>query len=198
MDMEKDLQETPDNAKTYCLYCYAPMHRKEDSCPVCHSRNLAADRKSFWTKEKNLVEVERILKMLIIFASIGIMVGIFVLPIGGGPGAGYLFALPVFFLVATWQTTSCLTRRVSTFRPSIYWSAFFLLVGIVFSLIIFINNDGLNNKIGLIYIAIIFPATLVLSYLCYKAGSKFVKWKNNRVEKMQQELLRTGLKPEPK
>jgi hypothetical protein len=162
------------------------MQRKENTCPACHEKNSGVDRKKYWTREKQLVGLERSLKILVTAVTCALIAGIFFLPGPGGPGVGWILALPVFFHVAMWQTVSSITRKDMIFRPSIYWGAFAFLAGFAFTLVVLYYRDNFGLRRTAVYIASVFPASVLLGCLLLLSGSKFKKWKNKRIEKLQE------------
>lgn len=175
--------DKPVLTKAYCLYCYASMPAGDKICPACGATNLAADRLKFWTKEKKLVRLEKLLKALIVIMCLFLCAMLaFTFTHMGGTGAGWFIILPVFFAMALWWSASCLTRRVTTFRPSIFWGAFMLIAALLI-LPGTIAGVALSEIPGW---ALLIPSAFVgLSWFLFYSGRMFVKWKQNRIKRLQ-------------
>jgi hypothetical protein len=159
------------------------MPANDKTCPACGAVNLTADRLKFWTKEKKLVRIEKSLKVFIVLFCLSLCVMLaFMFTHMGGTGAGWFIVLPVFFGMALWWTASCLTRRITTFRPSIFWGVFVLIVAILF--LPGAIGGAASGEISP-WVLLIPSALLCLSFLLFRSGRIFVKWKKNRIERLQ-------------
>ena len=175
--------------RAYCLRCYASMQANDKTCDACGATNLTADRLKYWTREGMLVWLEKMIKLFIVMLTVGLcLVLALIVPHRGGASCGWFIALPIFFGMALWWTASCLTRRVTTFRPSIFWGAFMFIVSLIFV-------PGCVAAVVMSEIsayALLIPlTTLSLSILFFKSGRLFAKWKKKRVEQMQNKTFGT-------
>ncbi len=132
-------------ATPYCLHCYAALKDlspPSTHCPRCGKINLAVDLKRLWTKERRILEIEHLLKALVVMLIGGISIfallnsGVGISPHGHGMAAG----APILVGLLLWDVAS-ITQKTSVFRGSLIWS---LVCGITLlpAMAFFVNTSA--------------------------------------------------------
>ena len=101
------------------------------TCNVCNKPNLRQDQQLYWTRERRYVELERMLKALVVVV-VGMIAWLLLSPDGskhGYAGVGYSAGFPIALGFVLWDTTSLVTRKRSILRLEVVWPALVFTLG---------------------------------------------------------------------
>ena len=117
-----------DDLRKYCLYCLHTLGAAE-RCPACGHYSRPRERLLYWNRLPWLIRIEKATRSLSCLGCIFLCLCL--LGAASGPGAGYLFVIPIPLYFAISRTVAKLTKHEPYFRPSIVWAASAILLGVV-------------------------------------------------------------------
>ncbi len=122
------------HAAGYCLLCFHSPLDESDRCSACGHVSLPSQRREFWTLRPRYLALERIFKVLAFLTlPVGCVSMLAISPGGGGgPSAGWSFAIQLCLAVSLWKTAEKWTRHSPYFRPYLVWCLSLAGMGILF------------------------------------------------------------------
>jgi|GEM_PF-4619219 len=109
--------------KPYCLKCFAPLPSNETTCAACGFLNLPSQRRKYWNRNPELVQLEQTIKAFTVALCLILAVAVTLSMRAYSIHQGWLVAFPVIAVgVGIWQTASRLTQRCVHFRPTLFWA----------------------------------------------------------------------------
>lgn len=171
--------------KPYCLWCYQPLQRFQReaarACERCGKSNLRQDLRRYWTRERELVQWERIAKFWVVVACLAIAGLLFATPGGIGTGQGWAIGFPLLLGPLGWETASKLTQDKPYLRADLTWALVFL-APVAFLALFGLLAEGLATFGFALVLGI--PAYLA-AWAVLAAGRAFRRFRHLRVLREQ-------------
>lgn len=116
----------------YCLYCYEALERTgsvSQRCPRCNRVHLKRDSLRFWTREPQMIVIERCVKAGVVLFIVALFLAIHATL---GPTAqstdSFFFGPLVMLGGVLWWTAGLITRKPRNFSARLLWGLVILLL----------------------------------------------------------------------
>ncbi len=177
--------------RPYCLYCYAPMQPFREAsahCEVCQRVNLHLDQSVYWTREKDMVDLEIVAKTTLVVV-LGSFSGVMLFSYdGGGTGQGWAAGMPVLFGAYAWDTASKLTRESPYLKASIVWSIALAPMGFLLAWPALAYPGW--NPVARLLLVVVGATCFLAAFLAPFTAGWFERWKRRRIRTRRERALR--------